>query len=156
MSSLLNQPAPDFKLLDQNEKEHQLKDYQGKYLLIFFYPKDMTSGCTIEAQNFQASYKAIKDLGVELLGVSADEVKRHQKFAEKEGLTFPLLADTEKEMVQQYKVWVEKSMYGRKYMGIQRDSFLINPEGMIIKHYQKVKPKTHINEVLKDLSEHLG
>lgn len=153
MVNLTGSRAPDFKLEDQDNKWHSLADYEGKYVLLYFYPKDMTSGCTVEAQCFRDRMNDFKAFGVQVLGVSCDDVKSHKKFAEKHGLNFPLLADVEKKVVEDYGVWVEKSMYGKKYMGIQRDSFLIDPQGKIVKHYVKVKPETHIEEVLEDLKK---
>lgn len=143
--------APSFTLLDQNGQKHSLKDYKGKKILLYFYPKDDTPGCTTEACSFRDSLNDFKKHGVQVLGVSCDSPESHKKFAEKFHLNFPLLADTEKEVVQKYGVWGEKSMYGRKYMGIFRDSFLIDEKGKIVKHYQKVKPAEHVEQVLKDL-----
>ncbi len=148
-----NKQAPDFKLADQDGTIRTLKDYKGKWVLLYFYPKDMTSGCTIEAKKFRDKAKELEKIGVVVIGASCDDVKSHKKFADKEGLNFPLLADTEKELVSKYGVWVEKSMYGKTYMGIQRDSFLIDPSGKIVKHYSKVKPETHVEEVMADLKE---
>lgn len=145
-------PVPDFTLPDQDGNEHSLKDYKGKKVLLYFYPKDMTSGCTVEAQLFRDNYTKLQDLGVEVIGISKDDVKSHKKFADKHELPFTLLADTETTMNQAYGVWKEKSMYGKKYMGTQRDSFLIDEEGKLIKHYIKVKPATHVDEVLTDLA----
>ena len=143
--------APDFELNDQDGNSHKLSDYRGKKVLLYFYPRDLTSGCTIEAHNFRDNMAQLKELGVVVLGVSADDEKSHKKFCDKEGLNFDLLADTEKEVVEKYGVWVEKSMYGKKYMGIQRDSFLIDEEGKVAKHFEKVKPKTHIEDVMQEL-----
>jgi peroxiredoxin Q/BCP len=145
--------APNFKLKDQNDQVRTLKDYAGKYLLIYFYPRDLTPGCTTEACSFQENLGALKKLKLEVVGVSCDSVASHKKFADKYDLEFPLLSDSEQKMVNDYGVWVEKSMYGKKYMGIQRDSFLISPKGEIIKHYQKVKPAEHVAEIIKDLKE---
>lgn len=149
----VGKPAPEFTLPDQNEKEHSLSEYRGKKVLLYFYPKDMTSGCTVEAQLFRDNYSKLQDLGVEVIGISKDDSKSHKKFADKHELPFTLLADTETKVNQAYGVWKEKSMYGRKYMGTQRDSFLIDEEGNLVKHYVKVKPATHVDEVLADLAE---
>lgn len=151
MDSLVGKKAPDFKLQDQDGNWHILADYKGQMVLLYFYPKDMTPGCTTEAQCFRDRMGEFKKHGVQVLGVSTDDTKSHKKFEEKEKLNFPLLADTEKEVVQKYGVWVEKSMYGKKYMGIQRDTFLIGPDGVILKHYEKVKPESHIDQVMADL-----
>ncbi len=148
---LLNKKAPKFTLLDQEGEKRSLSDYEGKKVLLYFYPKDDTPGCTTEACSFRDRLNELKKFGVQVLGVSCDDVKKHQKFAEKFGLNFPLLADTEKKVVEKYEVWGEKSMYGRKYMGIQRDSFLIDEKGKIIRHYEKVKPADHVDQVIADL-----
>ncbi|QQR83060.1 thioredoxin-dependent thiol peroxidase [Candidatus Peregrinibacteria bacterium] len=149
--TLENKPAPAFTLSDQNGKTHSLADYQGQWVLLYFYPKDLTPGCTVEACTFRDLASEFKKAGVQVLGVSADDVKSHKKFEETHELNFPLLADVNKKVVQDYGVWVEKSMVGKKYMGIQRDSFLINPKGVVIKHYQKVKTEDHPAQVLKDV-----
>lgn len=153
MSDLVGQMAPDFKLPDQTGKEHSLSDYKGQYVLLYFYPKDMTPGCTTEACTFRDRMNDLKKAGIQVLGVSADSVEKHKKFAEKYQLNFPLLADTEKKVVQDYDVFREKSFMGRIGLGIHRESFLINPEGVIVKHYQKVKPTEHPDEVLDDVKK---
>ena len=145
--------APAFSLQDQEEKVRKLTDYKGGWLLLYFYPRDNTSGCTIEACNFEKVLPDLNTLDVQVVGVSTDTVVSHQKFVTKYNLTFPLLADTEKEMVQQYGVWKEKKMMGKKYFGIVRTSFLINPDGVIEKVYKNVKAKVHVDEVLRDLKE---
>jgi peroxiredoxin Q/BCP len=145
------QKAPAFSLLDQDGAKRSLREFLGTWVLLYFYPKDMTPGCTTEAQCFRDRINDFKKLGVQVIGVSADTVASHKKFADKEHLNFPLLADTEKTVVEAYGVWGEKSMYGKKYMGIMRDSFLIDPKGNIVKHYVKVKPGEHVDEVLKDI-----
>lgn len=150
MSPLLGKKAPDFTLVDQNGDSHSLSEYKGKKVLLYFYPKDDTPGCTTEACSFRDRLNELKKHKVQVLGVSCDDEKSHKKFAEKFGLNFPLLADTEKKVVNKYGVWLEKSMYGRKYMGIQRDSFLIDEKGVVVKHYEKVKPTEHVDEVIKD------
>lgn len=149
--SLVGKKAPDFKLSDQGGTVRTLKDYLGKTVLLYFYPKDMTSGCTLEAQGFRDLAKEYKKRGIVVLGVSADSVASHKKFCEKESLNFTLLADIDKKTVEKYGVWKEKSMYGKKYMGISRESFLIDGAGKIVKHYEKVKPIEHPEEVLRDV-----
>lgn len=145
--------APAFKLPDQDGKTHSLADYAGQIVLLYFYPKDMTSGCTTEAQGFRDLAKEYKKAGIVVLGVSIDSVKSHKKFCEKESLNFTLLSDEDKKVVEKYGVWKEKSMYGKKYMGIMRESFLIGKDGHIVKHYEKVSPVEHPAEVLRDVEE---
>ncbi|MCA9352906.1 thioredoxin-dependent thiol peroxidase [Patescibacteria group bacterium] len=140
--------APTFNTIDQRDNSINLEKYRGQKVLLYFYPKDMTSGCTTEALGFQDLYEEFKKLNTEILAVSKDSKESHQKFCEKNSLTFPLLVDTDGHIVKLYDVWKEKSMYGRKYMGIARESFLIDENGMIIKHWDKVKPATHPKEVL--------
>ncbi len=151
MTDLLNKKAPDFKLQDEKGDWHSLVDYKGKMVLLYFYPKDMTSGCTTEAQCLRDRMNDLKKLNVVVLGVSPDDVKSHMKFKEKEKLNYTLLADVEKDVVNKYGVWQEKSMYGRKYMGVMRESFLIDGNGMVVKHYEKVKPELHADEVINDV-----
>lgn len=140
--------AIDFSLKDQEGKTHTLSDYKGSKVILYFYPKDMTSGCTLEAQGFQELYGEFSLLGVEVFGISPDDVSSHKEFCEKEKLTFPLLADVDKKVAKDYGVWVEKSMYGKKYMGVRRDSFVIDEEGTIIRHFENVKPVEHPQEML--------
>lgn len=151
MKDLINKAAPNFSATDQEGKEHKLTDYSGKYVLLYFYPKDDTPGCTIEACEFRDQMNDLVSTNVQVLGVSADDEVSHKKFADKFNLNFPLLADVNKKIVQDYDVLKEKSMFGKKYMGIQRDSFLISPEGVVLKHYKKVKPKEHPAKVLEDV-----
>ena len=145
--------APAISLKDQDGEKFSLKDHLGSYVLIYFYPKDDTPGCTKEACSIRDHSKQIKKAGLKVFGISPDDEAKHQKFITKYGLNFPLLCDTEHKVAEKYGVWVEKNMYGRKYMGIQRDSFLIDPNGKVAKYYKKVKPETHINDVLNDLKE---
>lgn len=152
-SKLEGKKAPSFTLPNQNGEKKSLKDYEGSYLLLYFYPKDLTPGCTTQACSLNDNLTPLKKLGLKVVGISCDSEAKHQKFIEKYGLKFELLADIDKKTVQEYGVWVEKSMYGKKYMGIQRDSFLIDPKGKIIKHYIKVKPSEHVAEVIKDMKE---
>ena len=154
--SLLEKQAPDFSLYDHSGHLHSNDDYNGSYVLLYFYPKDMTPGCTVEAQGFRDTLHEFEKLGVQVLGVSGDDDKCHAKFIEKYNLNFPLLSDTERKVCLRYKVCKEKSMFGKKYIGIARESFLINPDGKVIKHYTKVSPATHPQEVLKDIREVQG
>lgn len=145
------QKAPDFTLVDEDEKSHSLSDYRGKPVVLYFYPKDDTSGCTKEACNFRDDYSAYEDAGVTILGVSPDDAKSHTKFKSKYDLPFTLLADTEKEVCKLYDVWGKKKMYGREYEGVLRTTFLIGPEGDILKVFEQVKPADHSAEVLAAL-----
>ncbi|MDE1171034.1 MAG: thioredoxin-dependent thiol peroxidase [Verrucomicrobium sp.] len=147
--------APAFSGETQDGGKISLKDFAGKPLVLFFYPKDNTPGCTVESCDFRDRHDALLTAGAAVVGVSPDPVKSHQKFAEKFGLPYPLLADVEKKTSEAYGVWVEKSLYGRKYMGIARTTFLIDPAGKIARIWEKVKPEGHASEVLaalKDLS----
>lgn len=143
--------APNFTLPDQENIPHSLDQYIGKWVLIYFYPKDDTPGCTKEACSFRDNFPRFKKSKLTILGISADSTKSHGKFAKKYDLPFTLLSDTDKTVVNLYNVWAEKSMYGKKYMGIVRTSFLIDPTGKIVKIYEKVNPETHATEVLTDL-----
>jgi thioredoxin-dependent peroxiredoxin len=143
--------APAFSLADQEGKTHTLKQYAGKWTLIYFYPKDDTPGCTKEACMIAEVYKDFKKLGVTVLGVSKDSVKSHKKFAEKYSLPFTLLSDETTEMIQKYEAWGEKKMRGKAYMGTFRVSYLVDGEGKIAKVYPDVDPANHALELLADI-----
>jgi len=143
--------APAFSLPDQAGEAHSLKDYLGKWVLIYFYPKDDTPGCTVEAKSIRDEFPHFEKLKAVVLGISTDSARSHDKFAKKYDLPFTLLADEDKKVVEKYGVWGEKSMYGRTYMGTSRVSFLVDPKGKIAKVYEKVKPAEHVAEVLADL-----
>ncbi len=143
--------APEFKLKDQDGNLHSLKDYKGKNVVLYFYPKDNTSGCTAEACNFRDEFPKFKNINAEILGVSPDSVESHKKFADKYNLPFTLLADENKEVVEKYGVWKQKSMYGRKYMGVERTTIIIDTEGKIKKIFSKVKVPNHNQEVIEAL-----
>ncbi len=147
----IDQIAPDFTLQDQNGTSHTLSGYKGKLVLIYFYPKDDTPGCTKEACGIRDYYKEFEKNGIKVFGISTDSVKSHKKFEEKYGLPFTLLSDETKEVVQKYEVWGEKTFMGKKYMGTFRNSFLINPNGKIVKIYENVKPEEHAKEILEDV-----
>lgn len=153
MKNLLNKIAPDFKTEDQDGKIHKLSDYRGKWILIYFYPKDDTPGCTKEACAIRDMMPNFKKLGLKVFGVSTQDVKSHKKFAEKYDLPFTLLVDEDKKIVNKYSVWAKKKFMGREYMGTLRQSFLINPKGKIVKVYENVKPETHAEEILEDLKK---
>lgn len=143
--------APDFELLDENGILHKLSDYAGAPLVLYFYPKDDTPGCTTEACNFRDNYSAYEKANTKILGVSTDSVKSHKKFKEKYHLPFPLLSDPDHKVVEQYGVWTEKKMMGKKYMGIARTTYLIDKNGKIAKVFEGVKPSEHSREVLEVL-----
>lgn len=143
--------APDFALRDQDGNTHQLTDYAGKWVIIYFYPKDDTPGCTTEACSFRDEYDYIQENGAVVLGVSKDSMASHKKFATKYNLHFPLLSDETLDTIKAYGAYGERSMYGRKYMGIIRSTFLIDPQGNIAKEYPKVTPKGHAVQIIKDL-----
>ncbi len=151
MTLTIHSSAPAFTALDQTGKEHSLKDYQGKWVLLYFYPKDDTPGCTKEACAIRDTFPAFKKLSAVVLGVSTDSVKSHGKFVTKYDLPFTLLADEDKKIVEAYGVWGKKKFMGREYLGTMRTSFLINPQGKIAKIYEGVKPEEHAAEVLNDI-----
>ena len=140
--------APQFSSKDQNGNTISLSDFLGKKVVLYFYPKDNTPGCTAEACDFRDNYQSLKAKGFEILGVSTDDEKSHKKFEEKFELPFTLLADTEKDIVEKYGVWVEKSMYGKKYMGIDRKTFVIDEQGKILTIIQKVDTKNATEQLL--------
>jgi len=144
--------APAFKLVDEEGKNVSLADFKGKPVVIFFYPKALTTGCTQEACDFRDSAAALKKKKAIVLGVSKDPVKKLMKFKETHELNFPLLSDEGGKMCEAYGVWKEKSMYGRKYMGIERTTFVIGPTGKIEKVFNKVKINGHVAEVVESLS----
>ena len=145
--------APDFKLEDQNGKVHNLTDYKGKTTLVYFYPKDNTPGCTAEACSLRDNIEDLEKDGLTVVGISADTAKSHAGFAEKHSLPFTLLADPDKELIEGFGVWGENSMYGRKYMGIARASFIIGPDLKIAMVWPKVSPLKHVAEVRKWLAD---
>jgi thioredoxin-dependent peroxiredoxin len=140
--------APEFKTVDQNGNSISLSDYRGKKVVLYFYPKDSTPGCTKEACAFRDNYLKFKSLNIEVLGVSTDSQKSHRSFADKYELPFTLLADTDKKIVESYGVWGEKSLYGKKYMGTNRVTYLIDDNGRIAAVFPKVKPESHADEIL--------
>ncbi len=148
-----NQPAPDFTLPDENGETHSLSDYRGQPVILYFYPKDNTSGCTTEACNFRDDYSAYEGKNVAILGVSPDTSKSHANFKAKYDLPFTLLADPDHEVAEKYGVWAQKKMMGREYMGILRTTFLIDANGQIARVFENVKPAEHSAEVLATLGQ---
>jgi peroxiredoxin Q/BCP len=143
--------APAFSAPDQSGKIVSLSDFKGKKVVLYFYPKDDTPGCTTEACSFRDEHSVFLKKGAVVLGVSPDSAKSHTKFIEKFSLPFPLLADEDKKIANDYGVWVEKSMYGKKYMGVERSTFVIGGDGKLLAVYRKVKPAEHTAEVLAAL-----
>ncbi len=148
MALKIGSKAPDFKTVDQHGKEVSLASMKGKKFALYFYPKDMTPGCTAEACDLRDNYASLKKAGYEILGISTDDEKRHQKFIEKESLPFRLLADTSKSVHKKFGTWIEKSMYGRKYMGTQRITYVIDGSGVIENIIDKVDTKNHAAQIL--------
>ncbi len=145
--------APNFKIPSSNNKEFELKKNKNKFLIIYFYPRDNTPGCTNEAKDFSKLYKEFKKLNCEIFGISKDSIESHQKFISKFKIPFQLLSDEKIVALKKYGAWGEKSMYGKKFMGIKRTTVLINPKGKIIKIWNNVKVKDHAKEVLSCLKE---
>ena len=143
--------APKFSLPDQNGVVRIVEEFSGKWLLIYFYPKDNTPGCTTEACEIRDAWGEFKKTGAEVVGISTDSVESHKKFGGKHSLPFTILSDTEKKVVEAYGVWGMKSFMGKTFMGIRRTSFLIDPRGKIAKIYENVKPAEHAKEVLRDI-----
>lgn len=143
--------APEFLGLNEKGEEIRLSNYKGRKIILYFYPKDMTSGCTAQACNLRDNYEELRKQGYEVIGVSINDQKSHLKFIEKNSLPFTLIADTEQKLVQEFGVWGEKSMYGRKYMGTFRTTFIINEEGIIERIIlpKEIKTKDHAAQILK-------
>jgi len=143
--------APEFTALDQYEQPLSLRDYRGKWVVLYFYPKDNTSGCTRQACAFRDATQSIADAGAVVIGVSPDSVRSHRSFTEKHNLPFRLVADTDHQIAEQYGVWKEKKLYGRAYYGNERTTFIIAPDGRIAAIFPKVKVDGHVEEVLETL-----
>lgn len=148
----VNEQIPtDIALLDQSGQSHTLEDYLGKYLVIYFYPKDSTPGCTAEACSLRDYNSKIEKLGAKIIGVSRDSVSSHKKFADNEKLNFTLLSDPDSELQQAFGTWVEKKMFGKSYMGTSRSTFIVDPQGKVLRVWEKVKPENHGEEVFNEL-----
>ena len=145
--------APNFTLTDGDGTSYSLGDLRGKQVVLYFYPKDDTPGCTVEACNFREAWHDMNEKGIVVLGVSRDNAKSHQKFAKKHALPFPLLSDEDGAVAQLYGVWVEKSMYGKKYMSMARTTFYIRPDGLIGHIWREVKPEGHAQKVSEFLEK---
>jgi peroxiredoxin Q/BCP len=148
--------APDFCAVDTHGEERCLADYRGKWVVLYFYPKDNTSGCTLEAMEFTATKADLAAMGAEVIGVSADSEESHQRFTDKHGLDVTLLSDPDHQVLGPYGAWAEKRMYGRTFMGIVRSTVLIDPEGKVAHHWPKVKAKGHAAEVKERLAQLQG
>lgn len=153
MALQLGQPAPEFSLTSASGETVKLSDYRGKYVVLYFYPKDMTPTCTTQACDFRDAHDKFTELDAVILGVSTDPVSRHQKFVDKYGLPFVLLSDTEHEVAEQYDVWQLKKTFGREYMGIVRSTFIIGKNGELLREWRKVKVKDHVEEALSFIKE---
>lgn len=147
--------APDFELPASNGQRVKLSDYRGENIVLYFYPKDMTPGCTTEACDFRDQHENFEGLNAVVLGVSPDPVEKHEKFIEKHDLPFLLLADEEHEVAKGYDVWKLKKNFGKEYMGIERSTFIIDKEGKLVKAWRKVKVKGHVEEALQFIKENL-
>jgi peroxiredoxin Q/BCP len=143
--------APAFTLASSEGGKVSLKDFEGQYVVVYFYPRDNTPGCTTEANDFNAALRKLQSRDAVVLGVSKDSIESHCKFADKYKLKFPLLSDPDGKMIEKYGAWGEKNMYGKKSMGIIRSTVLIGPDGSVIKHFPKVRVKGHVDEVLEAL-----
>lgn len=155
MTAVIGKKAPDFSLPSSEEGNVRLSDYEGKFVVLYFYPKDMTPGCTTQACDFRDRYQDFSDANAVIIGVSSDPINRHEKFIEKHGLPFALLSDEKQEAAEAYGVWKLKKNFGKEYMGIERSTFLIDQEGKLIKEWRKVKVKGHVEEALQYIKEHL-
>ena len=149
----VGEQAPLFEAVSQNNEPVRLADYIGRKVILYFYPKDNTSGCTLEAKSLRDGKRALAEMGFEIVGVSPDSVKSHQNFCAKHELNFTLVADTDKRVATAYDVWKEKSLYGRKYMGIVRTTFIIDEQGKIIHIFDKVKTADHYHQIINELDK---
>lgn len=156
MTAVVGELAPEFSLEGSNGEIVKLSNYRGKNVVLYFYPKDMTPGCTTEACDFRDQYESFSDLNAVILGVSPDPLKRHEKFIEKYDLPFVLLADEDHQAAEAYDVWKLKKNFGKEYMGIERATFIIDKEGKLVKEWRKVKVKGHVEEALQFIKDNLS
>ena len=156
MNIKIGEQAPDFVLKNQDGQDISLSDFRGKNIMLYFYPKDLTPGCTTQACDFRDRYENFKDLNTVILGVSPDPIERHQKFIEKHSLPFHLLADEDHQIAQIYGVWQLKKMFGREFYGIVRSTFIIDREGNLQKEFRNVRVKGHVEKALSFIQEHLA
>lgn len=156
MTLEVGQVAPNFSLKASNGEEVSLSHYKGKNIVLYFYPKDMTPGCTTQACDFRDKHEQFGDVNAVIIGISPDPIERHHKFIEKHGLPFVLLADEENEAANLYGVWKLKKNFGKEYMGIERSTFIIDTEGKLVKEWRKVKVKGHVEEALSYIKENLS
>ncbi|PCK22484.1 thioredoxin-dependent thiol peroxidase [Bacillus pumilus] len=150
----VGQQVPDIELTRDNGEKVTLSDFKGKHIVLYFYPKDMTPGCTTEACDFRDRHQSFADLDAVIIGVSPDSQDKHQKFKEKHDLPFLLLVDDEQKLSEAFGVWKLKKNFGKEYMGIERSTFLINKEGTLVKEWRKVKVKDHVEDALEELKAH--
>lgn len=155
MTVEVGQAAPDFELLASNGEKVSLSDFKGKYIVLYFYPKDMTPGCTTQACDFRDKHESFSELDAVIVGVSPDPVEKHQKFIDKHELPFMLLVDDEHKVSEKYGVWKLKKNFGKEYMGIERSTFIIDKKGIVVKEWRKVRVKGHVEEALTYIKENL-
>ncbi|MFV5318261.1 thioredoxin-dependent thiol peroxidase [Priestia megaterium] len=156
MTAVVGEKAPDFVLMSTNGEQVSLESMKGKNVVLYFYPKDMTPGCTTEACDFRDQHENFEELDAVILGVSPDPIDKHHKFIDKHGLPFLLLADEDHSVAEEYGVWKLKKNFGKEYMGIERSTFIINKEGTLVKEYRKVRVKGHVEEALSFIKEKMA
>lgn len=156
MGLKIGELAPDIALEASNGETVKLADFRGKNIVLYFYPKDMTPGCTTQACDFRDQHESFSNVNAVIIGVSTDPLSRHEKFIEKHGLPFILLADTEHKLAEAYDVWKPKKMFGKEFLGVERSTFIINKDGKLVKEWRKVKVKGHVEEALQFIQENLA
>lgn len=156
MTAVAGEKAPDFVLMSTNGEQVSLASMKGKNVVLYFYPKDMTPGCTTEACDFRDQHENFEELDAVILGVSPDPIDKHHKFIDKHGLPFLLLADEDHSVAEEYGVWKLKKNFGKEYMGIERSTFIIDKEGTLVKEYRKVRVKGHVEEALSFIKEKMA